>query len=174
MYHSATPELKIPYRQRVVQYWNEQQRLELAGMTAFGTGPLTAGVDPDRTTRAPIRSPAMLYSYAERRLSDPVRLPSPTRVGPARVGPSRVGPSRVGLSGASEAPGAFAPPPSQTRLAARETGRPTRTLDEEAAFAARRAQYLQELRQVIAEVKRSAAVEVVRDDPRTSARADLR
>jgi hypothetical protein len=49
--------------------------------------------------------------------------------------------------------------------AVRPGGAATRSLDEEAAFAARRAQYLQDLRQAIAEVKRSYAVRVARNDP---------
>lgn len=47
-----------------------------------------------------------------------------------------------------------------------DVGRSARTLDEEAAFAQRRAQYLQELRQAIAEVKRLSAVDLARDNPR--------
>jgi hypothetical protein len=156
LYHSATPEHKIPYRQRVVQYWNEQQRLEMAGLTSFGTGPLTAGVEPKG--KAPgqrIRSPAMLFSYAERRLGDTP--PPPPRISPR----------------GSERPGALMMGQSRT-LASRDVGRVTRSLDEEAAFAARRAQYLQDLRRAIADVKRSYAVQVAQDDRRTGRPEALR
>lgn len=159
LYHSATPEHKIPYRQRVITNWNEQQRLEMAGLTAFGTGPLTAGVEPGAKTGQRIRSPALLFSYAERRLG-----------GPAGTLAARRDLQRPDAS-----------TPLQGRLSAmrdggREggaplAGRPVRSLDEEAAFAARRAQYLQELRQAIAEVKRSYAVQVVQDTPRDAAPA---
>ena len=44
-YHSATPGLKDPYRDKVVQIWNREQRMELAGGSTFGSGSLTTGAD---------------------------------------------------------------------------------------------------------------------------------
>ena len=140
-YHSATPELKGPYRDRVVTFWNEQQRLELVGSSTFGLGPLTAGAGPGTGLGPRVRSPALMLSLADR-----------------RIGGQQAG--AIDL----DAP----PPPSSAagRVVRSGATAPGRSLDEEAAFAARRAQYLQELRQAIADVKRSYAVRVARNDTR--------
>lgn len=139
-YHSATPELKEPYRDRVVTFWNEQQRLELVGSSTFGLGPLTAGAGLGTATGPRVRSPALMLSLADRRSG-------------AQAG-------AIDL----DAP----PPPSSAvgRVVRPGATATARSLDEEAAFAARRAQYLQELREAIAEVKRSYAVRVARNDAR--------
>ena len=139
-YHSATPELKEPYRDRVVTFWNEQQRLELVGSNTFGLGPLTAGAGLGTATRARVRSPALMLSLADRRIG-----------------------SQAGAIDLDAPP----PPSSAVGRVVRPGATATaRSLDEEAAFAARRAQYLQELREAIAEVKRSYAVRVARNDAR--------
>lgn len=165
-YHSATPEHKVPYRQRVVRYWNEQQRLELAGLTEFGSGALTSGAGTQAGTQAGdqagggqrIRSPAMLYAYAARRMS-------------ARAPAAAAGTSRRG----AVAPVTVTPPFGPGAAAAgRRTVRPLRSPEDEQVFAARRTQYLRELRQAIAEVKRSQVVQVARDDPRGPVRAQVR
>lgn len=142
-YHSATPELKEPYRERVVTFWNEQQRLELVGSNTFGLGPLTAGAGMaglGAGSGPRVRSPALMLSLADRRMTG----------------------SQAGAIDLDAPP----PPPSAAGRLVRPGAAPTRSLDEEAAFAARRAQYLQELREAIAEVKRSAAVRVARNDAR--------
>ena len=139
-YHSATPELKEPYRDRVVTFWNEQQRLELVGSSTFGLGPLTAGAGLGTAAGPRVRSPALMLSLADRRITGQQ-------------------PGVIDL----DAP----PPPSAAgRMVRAGATVPGRSLDEEAAFAARRAQYLQELREAIAEVKRSYAVRVARNDTR--------
>ena len=149
LYHSATPEHKIPYREKVVQLWNQQQRLDFAGSTGFGSGALTAGLESGGVTAGSrVRSPALLLSMADRRIGTTVRLPS----GRAAADTMRT----------------YYVPPAGHRSAG-DIGRAARTLDEEAAFAMRRAQYLQELRQAIAEVKRWSAVEVARNYPRNTA-----
>ena len=160
-YHSATPGLKNPYRDKVVQIWNREQRMELAGSNTLGSGSLTAGADrslSDVPLNSRVRSPALLLSMADRRLGVIRRAPA----------------NRTGLDGMrtihtptrssqTDTMRAAYPPSGGSR--APEFGRASRTLDEEAAFALRRAQYLQELRQAIAQVKRLAAVEVARSDP---------
>ncbi len=149
LYHSATPEHKIPYREKVVQLWNQQQRLDFAGSTGFGSGALTAGLESGGVTAGSrVRSPALLLSLADRRIGTTVRLPS-------------------GRAAADTMRTYYAPPVGHR--SAGDIGRAARTLDEEAAFAMRRAQYLQELRQAIAEVKRWSAVEVARNYPRNTA-----
>jgi hypothetical protein len=148
-YHSATPEHKIPYREKVVQLWNQQQRLDFAGSTGFGSGALTAGLESGGVTAGSrVRSPALLLSLADRRIGTTVRVPA----GRATADTMRT----------------CCAPPGGNRSAG-DIGRAARTLDEEAAFARRRAQYLQELRQAIAEVKRLSAVEVARDYSRKTA-----
>jgi hypothetical protein len=147
-YHSATPGLKDPYRDKVVQIWNREQRMDFAGGGAFGSGPLTAGVDNGLAAGPRVRSPALLLSMADRRLGVLKRVPA----------------GRTGGDGMR----AYNAPPAGRRAFA-DLGRSARTLDEEAAFALRRAQYLQELRQAIAEVKRLSAVEVARDYSRNTA-----
>lgn len=134
-YHSATPELKGPYQERVVTFWNEQQRLELVGSSTFGLGPLTAGAGQGLTSGQRVRSPALMLSLADRRMGSQ--------------------PGTIDL----DAP---PPPPSAVGRVVRAGSLPGRSLDEDAAFAARRAQYLQELREAIAEVKRATAVRIAR------------
>lgn len=147
LYHSATPEHKIPYRQRVLNIWNEQQRLDFVGSTTFGQGALTAGLDDERTSGSRVRSPALMLSLADRRMA--ANYPPRMARSVDMVHPS--------------APAAA--PEARTAMAGprvREGRTPVRNLDQEAAFAARRAEYLQELRRAIAEVKRSYAVQVAR------------
>lgn len=144
-YHSATPELKGPYRDKVVTFWNEQQRLELVGSSTFGLGPLTAGAGSGIAASQRVRSPALMLSLADRRMGEP-----PTGVS-------------VDLD-ETLSRRAYDPPSSSKGRIVRPGGTATRSLDEEAAFAARRAQYLQDLRQAIAEVKRSYAVRVARNE----------
>src|SRR5512132_2274677 len=133
LYHSATPEHKIPYREKVVQLWNQQQRLDFEGSTGFGSGALTAGLDSGGVTSGSrVRSPALLPRVA--------------------MGTMRT---------------YYAPPVGNRPTG--DIGRGARTLDQEAAFAMRRAQYLQELRQAIAEVKRLSAVEIARNAVRNTA-----
>jgi hypothetical protein len=151
-YHSATPELKDPYRDKVVQIWNREQRLDFAG-GIFGSGPLTAGADSGIATGPRVRSPALLLSMADRRLNMITRVPA------GRTGSDSMRTYSAPLRG-NRSPG--------------DIGRPSRTLDEEAAFALRRAQYLQELRQAIAEVKRLSTVEVARDYSRNALGYDAR
>lgn len=151
-YHSATPDLRIPYRDRVLRYWNEQQRLELAGTRTFGVGPLTSGVDSSAGVGRQIRSPAMLLSLADRRLNS---VP-PTDIGAAGPGSDFRGPMLRSPTGTTS---------TRPRIVRSDGAAPVRSLDEEAAFAARRADYLQELRRAIAEVKRSYAVRVARNEP---------
>ncbi|MBK8174689.1 MAG: lytic transglycosylase domain-containing protein [Rhodospirillales bacterium] len=153
-YHSATPELKIPYQNKVAALWNDQQRRERSGGTDLETGPLTAGLGTDSTIQSRVRSPALMFSLADRRMIGGTRMPVMPRL--ARS-----------LPGAPSAPSAPEPPVSGIQRAPLGmTGRYVRSHDEEAAFAARRVQYLQELRQAVAEVKRSYSVQVARDDPR--------
>ena len=77
LYHSATPEHKIPYREKVVQLWNEQQRLDFGGSTVFGAGALTAGLGSGGVTAGSrVRSPALLLSLADRRIGTTVRVPA--------------------------------------------------------------------------------------------------
>jgi hypothetical protein len=147
-YHSATPELKDPYRDKVVQIWSREQRTDFAG-GAFGSGRFTAGVDSGIVTGPRVRSPALLLSLADRRIGTAVGMP---------VG-------RVAADTTRTTMRTYYAPPGGSRSAG-DIGRAARTLDEEAAFAMRRAQYLQELRQAIAEVKRLSAVEVARNSPR--------
>ena len=156
-YHSATPGLKDPYRDKVVQIWNREQRMELAGNTTFGTGSLTAGADrasPGVATGSRVRSPALLLSMADRQL------------GVFR----RVSDGRTGLDGMrtiyartrsaqTEGDATRASYPLSGGGRVPDVGRASRTLDQEAAFALRRAQYLQELREAITQVKRLAAVD---------------
>ena len=147
-YHSATPELKIPYRDRVVQIWNEQQRLASAGVTDFGAGPLTAGLERPRPPAA----------SARRRCCSPM---------PSAASASRPAAAPRGWHRAAwrRCASPYAPDNS-ARLAAPSQARSPvtlRTLDEEAAFAIRRAQYLQELRRAVADVKRSYAVRGLSD-----------
>lgn len=163
MYHSATPEHKIPYRQRVVRLWNEQQRLEFAGRSSVGQGALTAGLDDLRAARASIRSSVrsaeQMLARADQRLNsarDSRSVRGPNLVN--RLAPP-LGMSRSTLRGTSQRfpdKGANRQPRGSLQV-------PVRTLDQEAAFAVRRAQYIQELRQAIAEVKRSPMVQVARD-----------
>ena len=149
LYHSATPEHKIPYREKVVQLWNQQQRLDFEGSTGFGSGALTAGLDGGGVTAGSrVRSPALPLSLADRRIGTTVRLPTP----------------RIAMG----AMRTYYAPPVGNRPAG-DIGRGARTLDQEAAFALRRAQYLQELRQAIAEVKRLSAVEIARNAARNTA-----
>lgn len=155
-YHSATPELKGPYRDRIVRLWNEQQRLEMASGTAFGDGPLTAGLGgPPTVNGMRVRSPAALLTYAERRANAglAVRPPAYYRA----------------LDGAR-----IAEPPSADRmLAQRDTPSaraPVRSLDEEAAFTLRRIQYLQELRAAMIEAEKS----MIRDRMRADATSQPR
>jgi Transglycosylase SLT domain len=144
-YHSATPEHKIPYRQKVVKLWNDQQRLEFAGAETFGEGPLTAGLDGGRTAGSRIRSPAMLLSLAKRSLGREPQAPVVPRVArPARALGARPAPIRMANGG--------------YRV-------PARSAEEEAAFAARRTSYMQELRRAVAAVKRSYSVRVARNEP---------
>jgi hypothetical protein len=143
-YHSATPELKGPYRDRVFTFWNEQQRLELVGSSAFGLGPLTAGAGTGMGSGPRVRSPALMLSLADRKMGQ-------------RHAGTWVDLDEQWSRPASEAG-------SARGRVVRPGGTATRSLDEEAAFAARRAQYLQDLRQAIAEVKRSYAVRVARND----------
>lgn len=181
LYHSATPEHKNPYQARVVRYWADQQRLEMGG------GALTAGLDPMLDPRAMaggglsggtvgsrIRSPALLYSFAERRLSgEASRLLPPSRVGdngnrlppppnglPPR--PNFASPNTARLNSPGLGEGSLA---DQGQPVAQARGF-LRTPKQEAAFAARRAQYLQELREAIAQVKRTYGVQLARDDLR--------
>ena len=144
-YHSATPELKGPYRDKVVTFWNEQQRLELVGSSTFGLGPLTAGAGSGLASGPRVRSPALMLSLADRNMG---QRPAGTWVDLDEQWSRRAN-EVTSAKGRVVRPG----------------GTATRSLDEEAAFAARRAQYLQELRQAIAEVKRSYAVRVARNDP---------
>ncbi len=144
-YHSATPELKGPYRDRVVTFWNEQQRLELVGSSTFGLGPLTAGSGSGLASGPRVRSPALMLSLADRNMG---QRPAGTWVDLDEQWGRR----------ANEAA-------SAKGRVVRPGGTAARSLDEEAAFAARRAQYLQDLRQAIAEVKRSYAVRVARAEP---------
>jgi hypothetical protein len=144
-YHSATPELKGPYRDKVFTFWNEQQRLELVGSSAFGLGPLTAGAGTGMANGPRVRSPALMLSLADRKMGQ------------------RTAGTWVDLDEDWSRRGNDAGP-ARGRVV-RPGGTATRSLDEEAAFAARRAQYLQDLRQAIAEVKRSYAVRVARNDP---------
>ena len=69
-YHSATPGLKDPYRDKVVQIWQREQRMELAGSTTFGSGSLTAGAD--RASQAPrqARSPLARAAAVDGRQSN--------------------------------------------------------------------------------------------------------
>jgi hypothetical protein len=147
-YHSATPELKGPYRDKVFTFWNEQQRLELVGSSTFGLGPLTAGAGSGGGVAAGpgqrVRSPALMLSLADRRAG--------------LTAGSIDGDDRAGWRTYD------VPPPSNGRVIRPGGAKSSRSLDEEAAFAARRAKYLQELRQAIAEVKRSYAVRVARND----------
>jgi hypothetical protein len=143
-YHSATPELKDPYRDKVVQIWSREQRMDFGG-GAFGSGPLGAGVDSGIVAAPRVRSPALLLSLADRRIGTALRVP----VGRVAANTTRT----------------YYAPPGGSRSAG-DIGRAARTLDEEAAFAMRRAQYMQELRQAIAEVKRLSAVEVARNSAR--------
>jgi hypothetical protein len=168
-YHSATPGLKNPYRDKVVQIWTREQRMELAGSNTFGSGSLTAGADrslSDVALNSRVRSPALLLSMAD-------------RLGVIRRAPA----SRTGLDGMrtiytptrssqTDTMRAAYPPSGGSR--APDLGRASRTLDEEAPFALRRAQYLQELRQAIAQVKRLGAVQVARSDPQHTGAFDGR
>ena len=147
-YHSATPEYKIPYREKVVQLWNQQQRLGFEASAGFGSGALTAGLDSGGLTAGSRVRPPALLSLADRRIGTTVRL-SAAR---AAFGTMRT---------------SYAPPAGNRP--AGDIGRAARTVDQEAAFAMRRAQYLQELRQVIAEVKRLSVVEVARNSARNTA-----
>jgi hypothetical protein len=163
-YHSATPGLKDPYRDKVVQIWNREQRMELAGSSTFGSGSLTAGADrglPGVAAGSRVRSPALLLSMADRRLGLFKRAPA------GRTGTDSLRTIYPTRSSETDAMRASYPPSGGGRVP--DLGRASRTLDEEAAFALRRAQYLQELRQAIAQVKRLSAVEVARADPRTTA-----
>ncbi len=138
-YHSATPELKGPYQDRVVGFWNEQQRLEFVGSNTFGLGPLTAGAGQGLASGQRVRSPALMLSLADRRMG-------------------------AGQPGTIDLDAPPPPPSPAGRVVRGNAAIPGRSLDEEAAFAARRAQYLQELREAIAEVKRATAVRVARND----------
>jgi hypothetical protein len=185
-YHSATPELKDPYRDKVVQIWNREQRLDFAG-GVFGSGPLTAGADSGIATGPRVRSPALLLSMADRRLNVMTRVPA-GRTGADSMRAYYAPP--VGTRTGAASMRAYSAPPVGTRTGADsmrtysaplrgnrspgDIGRPSRTLDEEAAFALRRAQYLQELRQAIAEVKRLSTVEVARDYSRNALGYDAR
>jgi hypothetical protein len=166
-YHSATPGLKDPYRDKVVQIWQREQRMELAGSTTFGSGSLTAGADrglPGAAAGSRVRSPALLLSMADGRMGVIRRAPA----GRNGLDGMRTiySPRRSGQTGA-DAMRASYPPSGSSRVP--DVGRAYRTLDEEAAFASRRAQYLQELREAIAQVKRLSAVEIARDYSRNTA-----
>jgi hypothetical protein len=168
-YHSATPELKDPYRDKVVQIWNREQRLDFAG-GVFGSGPLTAGADSGIATGPRVRSPALLLSMADRRLNMITRVPA-GRTGSDSMRAYYAPP--VGTRTSADSMRTYSAPLRGNRSPG-DIGRPSRTLDEEAAFALRRAQYLQELRQAIAEVKRLSTVEVARDYSRNALGYDAR
>jgi hypothetical protein len=164
-YHSATPGLKDPYRDKVVQIWNREQRMELAGSTTFGTGSLTAGADrglPDVAASSRVRSPALLLSMADSRMGVMRRAPA----GRTGLDGMRTIYAPTRSSQAETMRASSYPPSGGTRVP--DLGRASRTLDEEAAFALRRAQYLQELRQAIAQVKRLSAFEIARDSSRNT------
>ena len=167
-YHSATPGLKDPYHDKVVQIWNREQRMELAGGGTFGSGSLTTGADTRLANVAAgsrVRSPALLLSMADRQLGVLKRV----HVRTDRSDKMRTyyAPPIGRLAGAEATRTSYAPLGGARGFG--DVGRSARTLDEEAAFAQRRAQYLQELRQAIAEVKRLSAVDVARDNPRKTA-----
>ena len=61
-YHSATPEHKIPYREKVVQLWNQQQRLGFEASAGFGSGALTAGLESGGVTAGSRVRPSALLS----------------------------------------------------------------------------------------------------------------
>ena len=167
-YHSATPGLKDPYRDKIVQIWNREQRMELAGGDASGSGSLTTGADTRLAGVAAgsrVRSPALLLSMADRQLGVLKRV----HVRTDRSDKMRTyyAPPIGRLAGAEATRTSYAPLGGARGFG--DVGRSARTLDEEAAFAQRRAQYLQELRQAIAEAKRLSTVEVARDTPRKAA-----
>jgi hypothetical protein len=158
-YHSSVPGLKNPYLEKVVQIWDREQRLEVGGDTAFGSGPLTAGIDRGLAVAPRVRSPALLLSMAERRLAMMTpRVPAASGSTPLRT---------YYLAPAGDRTARLAPTAGQTAAtagqAARDLRTPMRTADGEAAFALRRAQYLQELRKAIAEVRTTVAMEAARD-----------
>lgn len=159
MYHSATPEHKIPYRQRVVRLWNEQQRLEFAGRSAVGQGALTADLDDPRAARASIRSSVR---SADQMLARADQRPNSARDSRSVRGPNLVNRLAPPL-GVSRSTLRHIPAIGANRQPRDSLQVPVRTLDQEAAFAVRRAQYLQELRRAIAEVKRSPMVQIARD-----------
>ena len=167
-YHSATPGLKDPYRDKIVQIWNREQRMEFAGGDASGSGSLTTGADTRLAGVAAgsrVRSPALLLSMADRQLGVLKRVH--VRTDPSDKMRAYYAPTTGRLAGAEATRTSYAPLGGARGFG--DVGRSARTLDEEAAFAQRRAQYLQELRQAIAEAKRLSTVEVARDTPRKAA-----
>ena len=69
-YHSATPEHKIPYREKVVQLWNQQQRLGFEASPGFGSGALTAGLESGGVIAGSRVRPPALLSLADRRIAN--------------------------------------------------------------------------------------------------------
>ena len=152
------PSTKIPYHDRVVRIWNEQQRLASAGVSDFGVGPLTAGLDIGRGSRPyPFAGDALLLCR------------TPSQRAAAVLAPGM----RAGME-ALRQPSA---PDNSARLVAPSQARSPvtlRTLDEEAAFAIRRAQYLQELRRAVADVKRTYAVRGLNDGRQEAENGSIR
>lgn len=136
-YHSATPEFKIPYKERVLAFWNEEQRRDRLGgsVTAAALNGSRAMASLQEGSR--LRTPAAMLSRSQNRFpldasQDPGSLDSSQRGG------------RLLRPGAGRTY-------SGDRI-------PVRSLDEQAAFAMRRVQYLQELREAMAEARRSFAM----------------
>lgn len=177
-YHSATPVLKESYRDKVVQIWDREQRLASAGVGLVGPaslGPAAGESLVGRADRLQVRSPALLLSMADRRagLLDGI---SKDRAGRTEARAGYFGKRaadadpmlarnafRSSRLASADLSRTYYSPPTRGSRTSFGAGRTSRTLDEETQFAIRRAQYLQELREAVAQVKRLSALEVARN-----------
>lgn len=155
-YHSATPEHKIPYQQRVLALWNKQQSRGL-GNAADGTpddDPLLANLDPAGRIRLnPLRqrqpTPAMVSQFVRQ-----LQMPTVRRGGAAPVTASTDQPGLV-------------------RLPTRDAGAAaSRDSAAAARFAERRAEYLQAWREGVQ--RNTGPVTVVRGNSEQVYTFDMR
>ena len=149
-YHSATPEHETPLSGSRRAHLGRAAAPRLGRRIGWG-GPADLGTRHRPRLQWPYPFAGDALSYAERRLAEP----PPAGLAPPGMAPRSMEPLRQ--------PSA---PDNSARLSSPSQARSPvtmRTLDEEAAFAIRRAQYLQELRRAVADVKRTYAVRGLND-----------
>lgn len=141
-YHSATPEHKIPYQQRVLAFWNQQQRRAVDGIEDPAADVAMAALAPQREIRMPpLRrrqpTPAMVNEFVRQ-----LRMPTVPR-----------GSAAPEIASADQPGMPRSPTASADRAGLRDAAAAAR-------FAQRRADYMQAWRENVQ--SRSGPVTVVR------------